>query len=466
MNETARTVIDFALDLRPADVPDAALIAARRHLLDLVGVAAAGATTALGGIAAEHALEAFGVGHADGGHARVGARVMFDGRSAGPVGAAFANATRIDSIDAHDGHRLTKGHVGCGVLPAVLAAAELRAAGPASLASNPGPVDEAELLSALVVGFEIGTRAGIALHATAADYHTSGAWVALAAAAVVARLLGLDAVATREAIGIAEYHGPRSPMMRVIDHPSMLKDGSGWGAMAGVSAALLARRGFTGAPAATLEGDDVAGLWNDVGARWRIEEQYFKPQPVCRWAQPAVAAALALRAEHRIGPDDVRRVRIGTFAEAARLDARAPLDTEAAQYSLPFPVAAALVHGEVGVAQISGAGLRDARTLELARGMDVHEVDEYVAAFPAMRWSEVTLELVDGRELASGRTAARGDPEAPLDDVALGAKFDALAVPVLGEPRAAALRETLERFGSGGSLAALNESIYPAVEHR
>jgi 2-methylcitrate dehydratase PrpD len=59
----------------------------------------------------------------------------------------------------------------------------------------------------------------------------------LATAAITARQLKLTKAQTREAIGIAEYHGPRSKMMRVIDAPTMVKDGSGWGAMAGVSAA-------------------------------------------------------------------------------------------------------------------------------------------------------------------------------------------------------------------------------------
>ena len=54
-------------------------------------------------------------------------------------------------------------------------------------------------------------------------------------------------------MGIAEYHGPRSQMMRCMDHPTMVKDGSGWGAMCGVSAARMAKAGFTGAPALTLQ---------------------------------------------------------------------------------------------------------------------------------------------------------------------------------------------------------------------
>ena len=142
----------------------------------------------------------------------------------------------------------------------------------------------------------------MALHATAAEYHTSGAWVSLGVAAIGARLLGLDQAATREALGIAEYNGPRSQMMRCIDHPTMIKDGSGWGAMTGVVAACLAREGFTGAPAVTVEDESVAALWGDIGERWRIREQYFKAYPVCRWAQPAMEAAAQLRRDHEFRP--------------------------------------------------------------------------------------------------------------------------------------------------------------------
>ena len=488
MNEREREVVGFIHGLSIETIPSSVLAAARRHLLDLLGVAAAGRSTALADIVADHAVAELAPGSEG-----YGARLLFDGRRASAVGAALSGASTIDALDAHDGHRLTKGHVGCGVLPALLAAAELRGAengatrgadraagrtgGTAgdgaqgrvdgAIAASPreapaSPLDEAGLLAALVVGYEIGTRAGIALHRTAADYHTSGAWVAIAAAAVVARVLGLPHAATREALGIAEYHGPRSPMMRVIDHPSMLKDGSGQGAMAGVSAALLARRGFTGAPAAVVAGEAEADLWEDLGERWRMTEQYVKLYPVCRWSQPAIAAALALRVGRAIAPEDIAGVSIGTFSEAARLDARSPRSTEEAQYSLPFPVAAALVHGAVGTAEITGEGLRDTRVLALARRIEVRRVDAYDALFPAERWSDVSIRLRDGRVLESGRVTAPGDPEVPLDEEALGAKFIALAEPALGTGRAMRLRRIVGKFGAGGSLATLAELIYPA----
>jgi 2-methylcitrate dehydratase PrpD len=149
------------------------------------------------------------------------------------------------------------------------------------------------MLTALALGYEFGARAAMAQHSTVADYHTSGSWGAVTAAAVAARLLRLDHDQTRHALGIAEYHGPRSQMMRCIDHPTMVKDGSGWGAMAGVSAARLAAAGFTGAPAITVE--EAPAYWADIGTRWYTMEQYFKPYPVCRWAPAPIEGVLALR---------------------------------------------------------------------------------------------------------------------------------------------------------------------------
>ncbi|WP_315981724.1 hypothetical protein [Aliamphritea spongicola] len=102
-------------------------------------------------------------------------------------------------------------------------------------------------------------------------------------------------------------------MMRCIDYPTMVKDGSGWGALAGVSCALMAEHGFTGAPAITISDEKVADIWGDLGERWYILEQYFKAYPVCRWAQPAVEAVRQIRSEHAVNPDDIAEIHIHTF---------------------------------------------------------------------------------------------------------------------------------------------------------
>ena len=424
--------IDFAHDLAFTDLPPDVVARAKLCLLDLVGVAAAGLSTELSRIVRAHAVRHMAAGQG-------GARILLDGRRASPAGAAFAGASTIDSFDAHDGHALTKGHAGVAILPALLAVADDR-----------GGIAGREMLTGLVLGYEIATRAGIALHASAADYHTSGAWNALGCAALATRLLGLDRERTRHAFGIAEYHGPRSQMMRVIDHPTMLKDGSGWGAFAGVSAAYLAADGFTGAPAVTLEAADHAALWSDLGARWRIMEQYLKPQPVCRWAQPAIEAGLAFMREHGVPATEIARVEVRTFGNAVALGTGRPATTEAAQYALGFPLAAALVRGRVGSAEIADGGLGDPDVLAMLGRIHLVEDEALSARFPAERLAVLVVHLADGRVVASPPTAPRGDPDTFLSEPEIRAKFKGLC---RGLPagRIERMEEALDRLDSDGS---------------
>ncbi|NOX29319.1 MAG: MmgE/PrpD family protein, partial [Actinobacteria bacterium] len=307
-------------------------------------------------------------------------------------------------------------------------------------------------LALLVVGYELATRAGIAMHATAVDYHSSGSWGAVGAAAVGARVLGLDHEAMFEAMGIAEYHGPRSQMMRVVDHPTMVKDGSAWGAMTGVSAAYLAASGFTGAPAILTNDPALDWLWADLGTRWIIHEQYFKPQPVCRWAQPAVEAALELCRAHDFASGDVVGIEVATFHEASRLSTALPTTTEQAQYSLPFPVGAAIAKGRVGPSEVGSAALSDPEIVRLAGLVSLVEDDAHNAAFPANRFARVTLSLRDGRRLESADTEPRGDPEDHLDDAEIRAKFLAYASPILGRSRSAAIEAAVDGLDTAESL--------------
>ena len=417
----APSPIDWLHDLSAADVPAPADVPAavrhqlRRHALDSCAVLAAGVRTETGRTFLDHAARWSPAGES-------GARLAFDGRRVAPPAAAWAMGGALDAFDAHDGHPLAKGHVGAGVWPAVLALSDELA---------PCTLDEA--LLRLLVGSEIGLRAGLALHRLAPAYHTSGAWNALGAAAAGARALGLGAAATGHALGAAEFYGPRGLMMRVISEPSMLKDGSAAGAGRGLEAALLAADGFRATPAELVESPDVADLWADLGSRWRVMEQYLKPTPVCRWAQPAVEAAMALRPH--LDPDRIARVRIASFAEAVALAGAAPADGDAAQYALAFPVAAALVHGRLSAAEIDGPGLHDARVLDLAQRIDLAAEDRFNRRFPAERWCEVTVTLTDGTTRSSGETTTRGDAASPLTDAEVRTKAQTL----MGPERADAL---------------------------
>lgn len=406
------TALEFIHDTRFEDLPASTIHEATRCLVDTIGVAVGGSQTGLSQIIHNHAARQFGGDQAT---------LWQDGRRVSAAGAALANGMTIDALDAHDGHKLTKGHVGCGVIPGLIAMMQAE-----------GVTDPKELLTSIVIGYEIGTRSGIALHASACDYHTSGAWISLATAALGARQIGLAKTQTREAIGIAEYHGPRSQMMRCIDAPTMVKDGSGWGAMAGVSAAYLAKDGFTGAPAITMEDPELAGIWADLGQNWHVTQQYIKLYPVCRWAQPAAEGVLALVRDHDISADQVARIKVETFHEAKRLNA-IPTNTEQAQYSLPFAAATALVRGTIGVQEVTQDGLDDPEIMEMAKQVEISEAETFNTAFPARRFARVHLQLKDGRVLSSKATEAQGDPENKVSDTVIWSKFQNLTAPVLGQ---------------------------------
>jgi len=439
-------VRDLAFDDLPADV----VAQGQRCLLDLIGVAAAGSRTQAATIASTYAATQL-LGR------NRNARILFDGRRAGLAGAAFAGAATIDAIDAHDGHVLTKGHAGVAILPTLLAIID--GAHPGEPAAT---VDGLEFITSLVLGYEIATRAGLALHASVADYHCSGAWNALGCAGVAARLLVFDAPRIRQALGVAEYFGPRGQILRACESPTMVKDGSSWGAHVGVSAALLARDGFTGAPALTIERHDARAFWDDLGSRWRIREQYFKAYPVCRWAQPAVEAALFLQRAHNFVADDIAAISIFSFREAIALGSTSAMatTTEEAQYSLPFPVAAALVYGDIGPAEVSPPRLTDPRVTELQQRTTLYDDADFSARFPAERWARVRIVLTDGRAFVSEPARARGNPENPLADDDLRRKYFAYAEPVLGGARAARIEQAVDALLTDtAALRALQDDL-------
>jgi 2-methylcitrate dehydratase PrpD len=406
-----------AFVLSDVEIPQSALEMAATLLIDTIGVAAGAADLEAGRIAREHAFTFHNTGASEN-----AAHMMFDGRKVSVPGAAFAAATQIDNLDGHDGLNPTKGHIGCAVVPALLAFAEARP-----------DLSAREALNTLVIAYEVAARAAFSLHATVTDYHTSGAWNALGVAALGCRLRGANATQLRHALGIAEYHGPRSQMMREIANPSMLHDGSGMGALVGSMAALMAMTGFTGAPAITVENRDVASFWADLGEVWTIEENYIKPYPVCRWAHAAIDALSGLMRAHGFVSSDVAKVDVNTFAEAAALFPDMPSTTSQAQYSLPFALAVMLTHRKIGPEHVSGQGLKDQSVAKLLPIISLHEDARHSDRFPVGRWSDVIVTLTDGRQFASGDIHARGGPEDPMDMNEIAAKFHTMTATLSAE---------------------------------
>jgi 2-methylcitrate dehydratase PrpD len=407
-----REVVDFIHGASPAELPPGVRAHLELLLADLAAVCVAGRPAPASRLAADYASVA---------HPGDAATVLFDGRRTGVLGAAWANGVLANVLDMDDGHRLTKGHPGAVIIPAVLAAAQ---AADATLE---------DVLAATAVGYEVSIRAGVALHARDDSYHASGAWGAVGAAAAAARLLGLDAAATTHALGLAEYHAPIAPIMRSCADPAMTKDACAWGAWLGVSSALMAQGGFTSVGAEFLEGD--AG---DLGRRWALEELYVKAYPCCRWTQGAIRAALSLIGDDGPPADAVEAVTIRTFAAADGLAKVQPTTTEEAQYNLVWPVATVLATGRFGVAEVLGP-FDDPLVAAIAERATVVVDDALTAQFPARRLTAIEVVRRDGRRAATEPVEALGEPgDAGWEDVvrdkvaALVAPDDVAAAPADG----------------------------------
>ncbi|MGE5257551.1 MAG: MmgE/PrpD family protein [Hyphomicrobiales bacterium] len=418
--------LEFIVDTQWHDLPAGVRHQAGRCLLDLSSALIAGRRTPVGDIMADIACDQFPGDHAT---------ILVSGERVSAIGAALANGFAQNALDIDDGYRRVKGHPGAAFLPALLAALELK-----------GGCTGAEFMTALVIGYEIGIRAGLIRHAVSPTYHSSGSWGAVAVAACTGRLLGLERVQLREALGTAEYHAPIAPMMKGIDVPCMGKDSLGWGNMTGLASVFMAKRGFTGVEPLFSEAPQKDWV-TDLGRQYEILNLYFKPYAACRWAQPAVAGCLKLVKEYRLKLSDLARVRVRTFAAAAALTRKPPQNTEEAQYNLAFPVAAALIDGAVGPAQVLPPRLFNQDILDLAGRLEVEVAQEFEDRFPAKAIAAVEITTRDGKHFDSGAVEAPWEPPDTLpSDSELKEKFISLAGPVLGQPRSHKLLELIWQF--------------------
>ena len=436
MSTSFTDMADFAANLRYVDLPEPLLWTLRRSFTDTMGVAAIASGTEMSKIARRTAGVIWGAGTAG------SARMLMDGGLVSPAGAAMAGAFTIDAVDAHDGTTPNKGHAGSAVFPSVMAVADM-------LMAQGVPITGRQMAEWLAVAYEVSYRAGQVQHATCPDYHTSGAWTAVGVAVGIARMLGLDRKGIRHAAGIGEYHGPRSQMMRCIDHPTMLRDGVGWGAPSGVTAAYLAREGFTGAPALTCEGDGAAPFWTGLGDHWlTVEHTHYKPYPCCRWSHPSIDAARDLMRAYGLNHTQIASVEIRTFHMATRLAGHAPASLDEFSYGIAYPVATMIVRGKIGPEELTLQALQDPNIQRISLNVQLIDDPDLTALSVAKRWAAVTLITVDGRRFSAPPRTPRGDRDNSLTDAEISEKFHIFSDDLLGVARAEKIESLSLAFDS------------------
>lgn len=426
---------EFTASLAFPDLPEPVVTRTKLLVLDCIGNAVrarhdAESTPAL--IAAARAL----------GLANGSARVFADPETYGPAGAVLINATLAHSLDFDDTHAAAIVHAGAPVIPAALAAAEMVGA------------SGADVIAAIVAGYEIALRIALALPAGAhydRGFHPSATCGVFGAAAAASRVFGLDADRIAAALGIALSQSAGS--LQFLANGAWTKRFQvGWAGMAGFVAATLAREGFKGAdqpiegrhgflnayaPAPTPD-----RVTRDLGSVWEIMQMGVKPYPSCRWAHAGIDAALALRAEHGLNADDIESVTLGISRAGMLLVGEPtakkikPENIVDAQFSGPFVIANALATGRMAwdsYQQLDDPGIRDLMT----RIRCEHDPD-IEAEFPANMSGKITIRA-HGRELSRTVVIPRGDPDNFPDEAEFRTKFASLADPVLGAAQAARL---------------------------
>jgi 2-methylcitrate dehydratase PrpD len=388
-----------------------------------------------------------------------------DGRA--PAAAALANGMLCHGLDFDDTHADSICHVGVVLSPAALAVAEARGAA------------GRELVVALVAGGEITTRIGAAAVPgyMVRGFHPTSVCGVFGATVAAARLLGLPAAEIASALGIAGSMS--SGLFAYLGDGAATKPvHAGWAAHGGIVAAELAHAGGEG-PTGVFEDrfgffaayyglDASAVAINDLGRRYETPRIAFKPYPACHFIHSCLDAAAELVRTQPLTAAEIERITVAVPDPgvplvleplAAKRDPRTEYD---AKFSLPYSIAALVVHGRVGVETYTEQAIRDPAVLELAARVEHVQRDfpTYPRSFPG--W--VRIETRAGTVLELELPHQRGGPENPMGEGEVVAKFRENAALALGADDVRELEHALLALEEQDDLAACLAPLRRALD--
>ena len=420
MTERMQRLAQFCVDLRFEDLPPALVAQAKRHILDTFGATLAGADSEV----AKQARQVFD--GETGGTLVWGTDLRVGAAQAAMLNGVAAHALELDDTGGCD-------HSGAVVLPAVMAAVSM----------STKPVGGREFITAVVIGYEVGRRVleacgGYSAH-NGAGWHSTATCGVFGAAAASARILGLNAEQTMSALGIAgSFSGGLWAFIH--DGSQSKKLHSGRAAEGGLLATRFAQRGITGP---TKLFDDVWGgflktlagvtsqpqaLDADLGVVWKLARCSIKPYAACRGTHSAIDALGLLLDQLSIDADQVEDVQVALCGFLQDMCGGRDVSTlAAAQMSLPYALAARLVHGHCRLEAYDEAQRSDPRIGQWMSRIRL-DVDSQLSEDGEPL---VSVRTVDGRQASLCVDPPLGAPGNPLSDEALEEKFFSLAVRVM-----------------------------------
>jgi 2-methylcitrate dehydratase PrpD len=354
------------------------------------------------------------------------------GFKTGLQNAAFINGTTAEAIEAQDGLRFGGNHPVSAVIPAAFAVSESLGLG--------GP----RLIEAVVAGYEVANRAAAAMHPfhTLSGFLPTGTCGTFGAAVAASKLMGHGYQVMLNAMGIAGYLLPISMAEQLMGGYTVKIVQGGQAASAGIMAAGLAGKGVTGSPF-VLEGAALKGGFTQItmrqepkperiterlGEHFSIMDVYFKPYTACRHTHGAAQAALELMKGKKIAPADIDTISVSTYAVANLAVGKGVPDEGSfvsAQFSIPYVVAACIIDGELGPAQLTERRIADPAVIALAKRVTVKPDDELNKMYPDKTASRIEVLLKNCERLVQQVDIPKGDPRDPMeaDDIAVKVRF-------------------------------------------
>jgi 2-methylcitrate dehydratase PrpD len=415
--ELAEWVTRVRYDDLPADVVETTKL----RILDVLGLALAGAETRFGRAIRSGAIAISPPGPC---------RILGFGDRVGVTSAAFANASFPQALEFDDTHNESIVHMSSPSVAATLALAETRA------------VTGRDAILAVAISSEIACRVGVVAPGQfhRRGFHPTGLFSPFGVAYGIGKLMGLDAQALAYAAGTCGSFAA-GVLECWVDGTDTKFLHSGWAAQSGLSAATLAAAGVTGPPrifegrfglfASHLQ-DPAAGkrlerIVDGLGTRWESRHSSFKPFPAAHVLHPYISAILRLR-EHGVRPADVVRIEcpvaefnVSIVCEPAA-EKRAPASQAHCRVCLQYTLAEALYCGRLGRDAYEDRNRLNPEILALANVVE-YSVDPAFPG-PGRFKGAVRVTLKDGRVLTEVEEYNRGSEENPMSLPELRAKFD------------------------------------------
>lgn len=361
------------------------------------------------------------------------------------------------ALDFDDLHNPSIIHLATVVVPAALAVAQSQ------------HQNGRQLITAVCAGYEAGARAGEAIIPESYFYwHTTGTAGIFGSAAAAASLLGLNAHETNMCLGSAGTQA--AGLWEFLKEGAMSKAlHAGKAASGGVLAAYLARNGFTAA-SAILEGEKgfcralssaphLEKITQNLSySDLKIQHNSFKPYACCKHAHAAVYGAQVLRGRHNIAPQRIASVQLKVNSITDYIiNNPAPQNVYGCKFSIQYCVAAALVHGKLGIDEFSADVMDSPLVKELMAKITVTRDAEQEAINRAdsdKLASKIIITMADGAQYAMQVDYPKGDPGNAMTWAESTEKFMQLAAPVCGTEKAQRLCALIENLEAAGDMAA------------